>query len=190
MGLAFIAVCAGLGCGAYAWAFSISKKTIIADTGPTIIRVEKLSELSTLKVTFGKLITIKDVNRWGTVEGKWAIQGDALISVDMSKARIANVDAAARKVRLWLPRPRAIQPRVNHERTQEYDLSIDLFRSGDTANEMRAEALRKGQEYIEEDANSAEYIDLSRERVESSLGQMFAYIGWELECQWEDRPAK
>jgi len=46
-----------------------------------------------------------------------AHQGDALIAVDLSRARIVEKDEGAKKATVVLPQPVVLQSRVDHTRT-------------------------------------------------------------------------
>ena len=76
---------------------------------PTVIQLERLGELTTTR------IHVTDV-LWAESEshrGSWLICGDALLSCDVSKASILNVDQLAHTATIRLPPLRVISARVN-----------------------------------------------------------------------------
>lgn len=187
--VAAVAVIAGLSLGSFCISFWLATAQSADQVlcSPTEVRLEELQEIATIKVTIGKLINIKDVNRWGTIEGRWVIQGDALLSTDMSKAKLTSCDSGSHTVSISLPQPRVIQARVLSDQTRQYDMSVDLLRTQEVANEMRGEVMKKGQAFIGDEAGAEDHIALAREQLETALQGMFQFIGWKAEFVWEGR---
>ena len=82
---------------------------IVASQGPTIERLEKLSQLLVSRVHIADvLVGVSDDSK-----GAFLIRGDALIGLDLSKAVITEKDDSARRATLLLPQPRVILARVD-----------------------------------------------------------------------------
>ena len=86
--------------------------------GPTVVQLERLQQLVSTRVHVADVLVGE--SRW--LEGSWIIQGDALLAVDMSKAEVKDRDEKARTAAIVLPRPAVLSARVNHERTQQWDI--------------------------------------------------------------------
>ncbi len=86
--------------------------------GPTINQLERLQYLVSSRVHVADVLVGE--SRW--LKGSWIVQGDALIGVDMSRAEIKCKDGAKREAVIVLPAPTVMSPRVNHEKTQEWDV--------------------------------------------------------------------
>ena len=86
--------------------------------GPTVVQLERLQQLVSTRVHVADVLVGE--SRW--LEGSWIIQGDALLAVDMSKAEVKDGDEKARTATIVLPRPAVLSARVNHEKTQRWDI--------------------------------------------------------------------
>ena len=86
--------------------------------GPTIVQLERLRYLVSTRVHVADVLVGE--TRW--LEGSWIIQGDALLGVDMAKAEIQERDERAKTAVIVLPQPVVLSARVNHEKTQEWDI--------------------------------------------------------------------
>ena len=90
-----------------------------------IDRLEELSELVTLRVQVSDVLCAEADG----VRAAFLVAGDAVISVDMGLAQVANRDDAARTATLLLPAPAVLNARVDHRRTLTYDVRRRLFTS-------------------------------------------------------------
>ena len=93
---------------------------IVSSTGPTIERLERLSNLCTGRVYVADVL----VGQSDSSRGAWMIRGDGLIAVDLSKAVIVEKDEAAKRaVTRWKCRGsaqstcRSNTPSRRHRRT-------------------------------------------------------------------------
>ena len=86
--------------------------------GPTVVQLERLQQLVSTRVHVADVLVGE--SRW--LGGSWIIQGDALLAVDMSQAEVTDRDEKARTATIILPHPAVLSPRVNHERTQQWDI--------------------------------------------------------------------
>jgi hypothetical protein len=75
--------------------------------------IEEMQEIATMKVHVSDITTAWD-DDW---KGAWLVEGDGLLSVDLDHATIERTQAP-NGLRFVLPAPRAIQCRVDHERTE------------------------------------------------------------------------
>ena len=91
---------------------------VVRSVGPTMVQLERLKYLVSTRVHVADVLVGE--SRW--LEGSWIIQGDALLAVDMSKAEIRDKDEKLRTALIVLPQPAVLSARVNHERTQQWDI--------------------------------------------------------------------
>ena len=187
--VAFAAAAAGVGVLAGLWGYNRGKgaATQITDTGPSVIQLEKLTELATVKVHVADVLKAENTSWMGDIKGAWLIKGDALLSVDMKLAKVLRTDDATKTVTVLLPPPRVIQPRVDHRRTEAYDWQKGWLRSSDVADAVWKEAMKHAQELVEQLAAEPDQIDLAREQTETALRQVYANVGWNLVVVWEDK---
>jgi hypothetical protein len=183
---AFLAALALIAALAAWWGYGKGQATTrITDTGPTIIRLEKLSELVTVKVHVADVLVAENTSWAGDIKGAWLIKGDALLSVDMKLAKVLRSDEAAKKLTVQLPQPHVLQARVDHTRTVLYDWRKGLLRSQDVADTIWKDAMRHAQELVQQLAGEPDQLDMSRRQAEAALKQFYSYVGWNLDVVWE-----
>ena len=101
------------------WDFGIAETPpSFSSSGPTIVQLERLQYLVSTRVHVADVLVGE--SRW--LEGSWIIQGDALLAVDMAKAEIKDRNEQAKTAVIVLPQPAVLSGRVNHEKTQEWDI--------------------------------------------------------------------
>src|SRR4051812_15292381 len=142
------------------WDFGIrDTRPTITSTGPTMVQLERLRYLVSTRVNVADVLVGE--SRW--LEGSWIIQGDALIGVDMSKAEIKDRDEKSRTAVIVLPRPTVISARVNHEKSQQWDIKsrswipMASLILGDR-QAMEREAMLEAQRLVERVAGSDGYM--------------------------------
>ena len=185
--IAFLAAAGAVGTLAGLWGYNRGQATRLTDTGAAVVRLERLSELATVKVHVADVLTAENTSWFGDIKGAWLIKGDALLSVDMKLARVLSTDGQRKVIRVLLPRPRVIQPRVDHNKTVAYDWRKGWLRSSDVAAVVWKEAMLHAQELVEQLAAEPEQIDLARQQAVAALKQVYANVGWNLEVVWEDK---
>lgn len=155
-----------------------------ASSSPRITEIQELGELVVLRVYAADIL--EDVS--DDYKGAWIVRGDALVAVDLQSAKLQSADENAKKLVVLLPQPRVIQPRVDHEKTETYDVSKKLWFNifAGKSDGFRDEALRKAQEIIEEQASQDEVMQQAREQAELMLANMYRPVGWEIEVVWQD----
>ena len=123
-------------------------------------------------------------------QGSWIIQGDALIGVDMSKAEIKDRDEKARTAVIVLPQPAVISARVNHEKSQQWDIKsrswipLASLLLGDRPA-MEKQAMLEAQQLVERAAGSEDNRATARQGVEGMLGEFYRGVGWHVSVQWK-----
>jgi Protein of unknown function (DUF4230) len=169
------------------WEFGIRETPpIITSSGPTMVQLERLQYLVSTRVHVADVLVGE--SRW--LEGSWIIQGDALIGVDMSKAEIRDKDEKAHTAVIVLPQPTVISPRVNHEKSQQWDIKsrswIPLASQflGDRPA-MEKQAMLEAQRLVERVAGSEDYKATARRGVEGMLGEFYRGVGWQVSVRWK-----
>ena len=89
-----------------------------SSSGPTMVQLERLQYLVSTRVHVADVLVGE--SRW--LEGSWIIQGDALLAVDMAKAEIKDRNEQAKTAVIVLPQPAVLSGRVNHEKSQQWDI--------------------------------------------------------------------
>ena len=153
--------------------------------GPTIQKLQELGELVSLKVTIADVLEGSDRSWLGDITGVWLVKGEALLAVDMRKARFLQRDEQARTAILRLPQPHVLSARVDHARTRTYKVRAGWLRSGEATDALRDQAMRQAQQLIEQAAGQRENLELARANVKKILDQLFDGLGWTVQVEWE-----
>jgi hypothetical protein len=154
--------------------------------GPTVVQLERLQQLVSTRVHVTDVLVGE--SRW--LEGSWIIQGDALLAVDMSKAEVTDTDEKSRTATIILPHPTVLSARVNHERSQQWDIKArswiplaSLVLGDRTA--MEKQAMLQAQQLVERAAGSDSHKTTARQGVASMLAEFYQAVGWHISVQWK-----
>jgi Protein of unknown function (DUF4230) len=154
--------------------------------GPTVVQLERLHQLVSTRVHVADVLVGE--SRW--LEGSWIIQGDALLAVDMSRAEVKDRDEKARTATIILPHPAVLSARVNHERSQQWDIKsrswiplVSLVLGDRTA--MEKQAMLQAQQLVERAAGSDSNKTTARQGVASMLAEFYQAVGWHVSVQWK-----
>jgi len=169
------------------WDFGIREtRPTFTSTGPTIVQLERLQYLVSTRVHVADVLVGE--SRW--LESSWIIQGDALLAVDMSKAEIKDRNEQARTALIVLPQPAVLSARVNHERTQQWDIKsrswipmASLLLGNRTA--MEKQAMLQAQQLVERAAGSDDNKATARQGVEGMLTEFYRAVGWHISVRWK-----
>jgi hypothetical protein len=158
----------------------------IRSVGPTMVQLERLQHLVSTRVHVADVLVGE--SRW--LEGSWIIQGDALLAVDMSKAQIRDKDEKFRTATIVLPQPSVLSPRVDHERTQQWDIKsrswiplASLLLGDRTA--MEKQAMLQAQQLVQRAASSQDNAQTARRGVQSMLTELYHGVGWNVSIRWK-----
>jgi hypothetical protein len=154
--------------------------------GPTVLQLEQLQQLVSTRVHVSDVLVGE--SRW--LEGCWIITGDALLAVDMSNAEVKDRDEKARTATIILPQPAVLSARVNHERSQQWDIKSRSWipLAGALLGDRRAieqQAMREAQRLVERAAGTEENAATARRGVESMLAEFYRAVGWQVSIRWK-----
>ena len=173
------------GVAAYA-AYSYARHSLPPPSEPTI-QIEKLARLATVKVTVADVLQASTGGGWTDVKGAWLVKGDALLTVDMSRAQTISKDPVKKAAVLRLPKPTVFQPRVDHTKTMTYDVQKGflVFGTG-KESQLRDEAMRQAQLLVEHAASSPETLQIARDVAVEVVKTIYRAVDWDVTIQWED----
>jgi Protein of unknown function (DUF4230) len=154
--------------------------------GPTVVQLERLQQLVSTRVHVADVLVGE--SRW--LEGCWIIQGDALLAVDMSRAEVKDRDEKARTAAIVLPRPAVLSARIDHERSQQWDIRSRSWipLAGSLLGDRRAieqQAMREAQRLVERAAGTEDNAATARQGVESMLAEFYRAVGWQVSVRWK-----
>src|SRR4051794_19067313 len=175
-----VSVLQGLGIGVRETSPSFSS------TGPTMIQLERLQYLVSTRVHVADVL----VGESSWLQGSWIIQGDGLIGVDMSRAEIIGKDDKLRTAVIVLPQPNVISARVNHNKSQQWDIRSRSWIPMASAilgdrQAMEKQAMLEAQQLIERAASADEYKDAARRGIQGMLAELYGGVGWNVSIQWK-----
>jgi hypothetical protein len=166
-------------------AWRTSSPPSFTSTGPTITALQAMGHLVTLKYSTGDVLEANDKS----FRGAWIVKGDALIAVDLRKAKLISTDEQARTVVLQLPKPRSLSPRVDHEKTKTYSFqrSTWLFIPGwgDQAP-LRDQAMKEAQHLVEFACSHEDVIEQARTNAALMIRTMYQMADYSVEIDWVD----
>ena len=154
--------------------------------GPTVVQLERLQQLVSTRVHVADVLVGE--SRW--LAGSWIIAGDALLAVDMSKAQVKDRDEEARTATIMLPDPDVLSPRVNHERSQQWDIKSRSWipLAGALLGDRRAleeQAMRQAQRLVERAAGTDDNAATARQGAETMLTNFYRAVGWQISVRWK-----
>lgn len=161
----------------------IADKNQIRSLGPTISQLERISELVPIRIHVADVLIAQGEG----YRGAWLIKGDAVLSCDVSRAKIVHIDSSARIATLRLPPLRVTSARVDHERTKTWNVQKTSWLpwSGGDQNALRDTAMYHAQRLIEETALSDRNLEPARNQTEILIQQMYEIVGWDVAIEWE-----
>ena len=158
----------------------------ITSQGPTVQQLEQLAHLVSLRVHLADVL----VGRGCGYRGSWLVKGDALLSVDLHRAKILDTNEEARTATILLPQPTVLQARVDHSRTMVWSVEKTTWIPfAGNPDRLRDEAMGEAQRLINRAAASERNIQQARSNAESALRGFFGQTGWRIEVRWMDRDA-
>jgi hypothetical protein len=158
---------------------------LVKSQGPTILQLEKLSQLTSSRVSIVDTLVGQSENS----RGVWLLHGDALIATDLSKAVISEKDEAEKKAIIRLPQPVVVQARVNHEKTRVFEVkSTSWLPWRSDQDELRDEVMLQAQRLVASAAGSKENIAEARRHAEAILSTFFEQLGWNVKVIWVETP--
>jgi hypothetical protein len=155
---------------------------VIRSQGPTIERLEQLSHLVTSRVYVADVL----IGDGEGCKGAWLIKGDALIAVNLGRAKITAKDNEARTATLVLPLPEALQPRVDHERSPTWEVRRMVWLPWNAdPDKLRDAVMEQAQRLVAQAAGSNENLQQAKTGVSTILKAFYAEVGWQVEVIWE-----
>lgn len=150
---------------------------------PTVTQLEKIGELAATRVHVTDVLTAEGEGH----RGLWLVSGDALLSCNVSKATLGDIDQEARTATIRLPSLRVTSARVNHDKTKTWSVEKTTWlpwRWGDQGA-MRDGAMFHAQQLIEAAAGSERHLTAAKAHAEFLIRQMFDFVDWKVDVKWE-----
>jgi hypothetical protein len=180
--LLLVAGVVGIGISAQQAFFTPSKPTFVS-TGPTVTQLEKLGQITVLKLTVSDVLQGEGYG----YKGAWLVKGDVLYSIDMTQAKVADTSEGSKTATIALPLPQVVSPRVDHSRTVTYSVEKKSWIpfTGDQGK-LRDKAMKEAQDLVERAAARSDNVDVARRNAEMLVALMYKLVGWTVNVVWVD----
>ena len=154
---------------------------IVHSQGPTVERLEQLASLVVTRVFVADIL----VGEGNGCRGAWLIRGDALIAVNLGQASIIEKNETAKRATIRLPQPEVLQARVDHEKTQIWELRTTTWIPwAADKDSLRDAVMAQAQRLVGHAAGSAEDIEQAKAAAESAIRGFYSEVGWQITLVW------
>lgn len=158
--------------------------TTVNSMAPTLEKIQTLSSLVTNKIFVSDIIDADNKD----YEGKWVINGDALLTTDLSMAKLDLVNEETKTAVITLPLPQVTSPRVDHERTKKISIKgkgFPLLRNTKNKEKMEQYINEVAQKSIATYAGRPEMIENAKAQAELIISNIYLKVGWEVTILWD-----
>ena len=156
-------------------------------TALTITQLQLESKLSVLRIPVTDVQTTELNGYVGGVRLVLQVHGDVELTVDLSKARLEDIDESTRCATLVLPDPIPSRPRLDHERTRIYQIDrTGLWQivPGQAAEAKLVDAaMAEAQRTLERAAQDPKITRQAHAHAARLLQDAAASLGWTLEVR-------
>ena len=161
-----------------------NEKTTVISMAPTVEEIESLSELVTNRVYVSDILTGTNKD----YEGIWAINGDALITIDLSQTSISDKNEEAKTATITLPLPKVVSARVDHERTKNGGIKgvrFALLRNPKNREKIVDDAMQEAQAVVKKAASRPEIIENAKKQAKLNIQMLYLKVGWNVAVKWQ-----
>jgi hypothetical protein len=150
---------------------------------PPIAMIQSLADLVPTRAHISD--TLEGSNNHYKV--RYALHGEALIGIDLSKITYAQVQPDLRKAVLRLPAPHVVSVTVDHDRS--YEIRLDWVAWIPTSNpgQLREEVWKQADLKLRRLAQEPGYHERARVEAERVLTRLFEGLNWKVSFEWQDR---
>jgi hypothetical protein len=159
---------------------------VVHSQGPTVERLERLSQLVTTRVYVADVL----VGEGEGCRGAWLIKGDALVGVNLGRARIEEKDEATKQALIVLPSPEVLQPRVDHQRSRTWEVRRMAWLPWNADEDrLRDEVMSQAQQLVAHAAGSDEDLQQAKTAAATVIKTFYEEVGWQVRVTWEEAPS-
>ena len=165
----------------------------VVSSAPSVEQLKPLAALLTNRVVVVDAVTISIAGYLGDLRAAVVVRGDAMITVDLTQARIEEVNHDARRAVIVLPSPHVESARVDHEGTRIVSVESSglwtFISSDDGRAEVIDQAMRHAQQAVFKAAGEPAVLAEARTRAEMLIQSFFASsLEWSVTVRWADLP--
>jgi hypothetical protein len=154
---------------------------VVHSQGPAIEKLVKLSQLVTTRVQVADILVAEGQG----CRGSWLIKGDALIAVNLDRAKITDKSEDTKQATVILPQPDVLQPRVDHRRTRTWSVERLAWLPWNADQDaLRDAVMAEAQRLVAHTASSAENLSKAKLTAETVLKGLYSEVGWNVAVKW------
>ena len=179
--------------GLLAWTLAgrFHSPTIAITSAPTIDALKPLAALMTHRVVVVDALTITISGFTGDLRAAVLVRGDAMVSVDLTKAQLKEINHDAKTAVLVLPRPHVVSARVDHDHSHLFSIEASglwaVVPSDDGRAQVIDQAMRQAQREVLKAASEPAVIEEARTRAETLVCAFFRdTLQWSITVHWAD----
>ncbi len=159
---------------------------------PTVISVQKIGELSTLKVTVsGNSLYVSDNGTLVENTAKYSYKASATLSTNIDESDI-KIDAKDKTIILKVKPPKVTSVTIDFDKTKQLSRQAYTFKvlprlgviNTDPDNHLANIAYKEVQKLADNVASSQEHIEEAKNKFVSLMNKQYQPLGWKVVVDW------
>jgi hypothetical protein len=155
---------------------SSAKSPQIYNTSTLLKQVQTISELSTVKYVFEKLVIIEDVKWYGENKVMLIAHGIVKAGIDFQRMGTNDIQISDKKISITLPPTQIIDAFLDDKKTQVLERSTGLMRTFD--RDLEQNARRQAVDDLKRAARYNGILKEADERARSQVKNLFQQLGF------------
>jgi len=148
----------------------------IQNTSTILKQVQTISELSTVKYVFEKLVVLEDVKWYGENKVLLIAHGIVKAGIDFQKLGTNDIRVTEKKISIALPPPQITDAYLDDKKTQVLERSTGIMRSFD--RDLEQNARRQAVDDLKRAARYNGILKEADERARIQLKNLFLQLGF------------
>ncbi|MEO5801944.1 MAG: DUF4230 domain-containing protein [Verrucomicrobiota bacterium] len=148
----------------------------IQNTSTLLKQVQTISELSTVKYVFEKLVVLEDVKWYGENKVLLVAHGIVKAGIDFQRLGTNDIRVSEKKISIALPPPQITDAYLDDKKTQVLERSTGLMRSFD--RDLEQNARRQAVDDLKRAARANGILKEADERARAQLKNLFQQLGF------------
>ncbi|MEY8768453.1 DUF4230 domain-containing protein [Francisella philomiragia] len=159
---------------------------------PTVVSVQKIGELSTLKVTVsGNSLYVSDNGTLVENTAKYSYKASATLSTNIDESDI-KIDTKDKTITLRVKPPKVTSVTIDFDKTKQLSRQAYTFKilprlgviNTDPDNHLANIAYKEVQKLTDNVASSQEHIEEAKNKFVSLMNKQYQPLGWKVVVDW------
>ncbi|AJI75391.1 hypothetical protein BZ13_1716 [Francisella philomiragia subsp. philomiragia ATCC 25015] len=159
---------------------------------PTVVSVQKIGELSTLKVTVsGNSLYVSDNGTVVENTAKYSYKASAALSTNIDESDI-KIDAKDKTITLRVKPPKVTSVTIDFDKTKQLSRQAYTFKvlprlgviNTDPDNHLANIAYKEVQKLTDNEASSQEHIEDAKNKFVNLINKQYQLLGWKVVVDW------